>query len=89
MDAVRRQNGESGTDKFLDLIADPFQAQVSLMLWVTNLPYYQTYTTVTGPRELHLCRYRLLLRCIRSAGHRILLPPPAKLPRLRTTSQTC
>jgi hypothetical protein len=24
----RRQNGESSTDRFLDLIADPFQSQV-------------------------------------------------------------
>jgi hypothetical protein len=29
MDMWRRQNGESSTDKFLDLIADPFQAEVS------------------------------------------------------------
>ena len=29
MDVWRRQNGESGTDKFLDLIADPFQGEVS------------------------------------------------------------
>ncbi|KAF2856875.1 DUF221-domain-containing protein [Plenodomus tracheiphilus IPT5] len=28
MDILRRADGESGTDKFLDLIADPFQAQV-------------------------------------------------------------
>ena len=28
MVAERRQNAESSTDKFLDLIADPFQAQV-------------------------------------------------------------
>jgi hypothetical protein len=29
MNVWRRQNGESGTDKFLDLIADPFQGEVS------------------------------------------------------------
>ncbi|CAN9312591.1 unnamed protein product [Alternaria alternata] len=28
MDVWRRQNGESGTDKFLDLIADPFQGEI-------------------------------------------------------------
>jgi len=30
MDVWRRQNGESGTDKFLDLIADPFQGEVRI-----------------------------------------------------------
>jgi hypothetical protein len=30
MDVWRRQNGEGGTDKFLDLIADPFQGEVSI-----------------------------------------------------------
>jgi hypothetical protein len=31
MVAERRQTAESSTDKFLDLIADPFQAEVSIM----------------------------------------------------------
>ena len=32
MDLNRRQNEETSTDKFLDLIADPFQAEVSYNL---------------------------------------------------------
>jgi hypothetical protein len=85
MDAVRRQE-ESGTDKFLDLIADPFQAEVSVMLHphipVPNLHHI-------GPRELHLCCYCVLVRNFWPTGHRILLPPTAKLTSICATSETC
>jgi hypothetical protein len=33
MDVRRRQDGESSTDRFLNLIADPFQGEVSLVLY--------------------------------------------------------
>jgi hypothetical protein len=33
MDVRRRQDGESSTDRFLNLIADPFQGEVSLILY--------------------------------------------------------
>jgi hypothetical protein len=51
MDAVRRQNGESGTDKFLDLIADPFQAEVSpFSIYHVRS---QTYTTQVQENSIY------------------------------------
>ena len=40
MVAERRQNAESGTDKFLDLIADPFQAEVCTDARCASSPAY-------------------------------------------------
>ena len=86
MDVRRRQNGESGTDKFLDLIADPFQGEVSNIGYTVIRPSaYDTtlrrtvmssiLTHIADPTELDLCRDCIFIRYIRPAGRCILLPP--------------
>src|SRR5438132_775046 len=52
MDIKRRQDAESSTDKFLDLIADPFQAQVR-HISPFNASNGET-DIYAGPRKFHL-----------------------------------
>ena len=81
-----RQNGDTSTDRFLNLIADPFQAQVRC------LPLRYTFgpkLMLPGPTKLHLRRHSLLLRRYRPPICRLLLSSTTKLARLCASSKTC
>jgi hypothetical protein len=86
MDVWRRQNGESGTDKFLDLIADPFQGEVSTPV---RSDACIVLTVFVDPRELDLRRYCIFLCYFGAAGRSLLLPSTSQLTSLRAASETC
>lgn len=85
MDVLRRQQEQSSTDRFLDLIADPFQAEVS-----QELTHIQVHTDKDiGPAKFHLRRYRVQLCSSWPAFPRILFLATSKFPGICAESETC
>jgi hypothetical protein len=83
----RRQNGESSTDRFLDLIADPFQSQVRHMFALLVLSRCSS-NSVKGPTKLDIRRHCLQLRRIWSALPRLLLPTTSEFESICATRET-
>jgi hypothetical protein len=85
LDMERRQEGESSTDRFLDLIADPFQTEVSpTCAYLTVFP-----DCCQGPAKFYIRRYRLQLCSSWTIIPRFLLPATPELSRVCPPSQAC
>jgi hypothetical protein len=86
MDLRRQQSGESSANKFLDLIADPFQAQVRRSCYSLFGPKL-TLSLGTTKQYLRCCY--LLFCSYRISIHRLLLLATPQLTHIRPSSQTC
>lgn len=78
MELGKRQKQESSTDKFLDLIADPFQAQVGSQILSLRC-CAETKGISIGPANFHLRGYYLLIRRIGCTIPRFLLSSTEEL----------
>ena len=85
LDLLKRQQGESGADKLLDLLADPYRAQVSLC------PYPSQRVSNSGKALpiVHLRKFGNINRLHVASRSRILPPQALQLRRILTEVEDC
>lgn len=90
MNVLKRASGGSdSTDQFLNLIADPFQAEVRpfphFFIFMPFFEHLLRAPTKIGTNKLHIRRHRLRLRPFRRPLPPLLHPSTPQFPRLCST----